>query len=47
MGLFNFKNKNKNKNTKPDIYTIAYDYNGYDIRFVSGSTDPQLYNQIN
>lgn len=47
MGLFNFKNKNKNKNTKPDIYTIAYDYNGYDIRFVSGSTDPQLYKQIN
>ena len=45
MGLFNFKNKNKN--TKPDIYTIAYDYYGYDIRFVSGSTDPQLYKQIN
>ena len=44
MGLFSiFKKKNK----KPDISEIAYDYDGYDIAFESGKTEPELYLQIN
>ncbi len=45
MGLFSMFKKESNK--KPDISEIAYDYDGYDIAFESGKTDPKLYEQIN
>ena len=45
MGLFDMFKKNDNKKT--DISEIAYDYDGYDIAFESGKTDPKLYEQIN
>lgn len=44
MGLFDMFKKN---NKKTDISEIAYDYDGYDIAFESGKTDPKLYEQIN
>lgn len=37
----------KNKNVKPNINTIPYDYDGYDIQFKSGITEPKLYQEIN
>lgn len=45
MGLFSKFKKESNK--KPDISEIVYDYDGYDIAFESGKTDPKLYEQIN
>jgi hypothetical protein len=45
MGLFDMFKKNNIK--KPDISEIAYDYDGYDIAFESGKTEPKLYSEIN
>ena len=41
MGLFSMFKKENSK--KPDISEIAYDYDGYDIAFESGKTEPKLY----
>lgn len=45
MGLFSMFKKESNE--KPDISEIAYDYDGYDIAFESGKTEPKLYSEIN
>lgn len=45
MGLFSMFKKESNE--KPDISEITYDYDGYDIAFESGKTEPKLYSEIN
>lgn len=46
MGFFD-KFKKERQADKPDIFTIPYDYSGYDIEFESGRTDPRIYAEIN
>jgi len=47
MGLFSIFKKKENDNNKKDIFSIPYDYTGYDIRFEEGYTDVNLYKKIN
>ena len=47
MGLFDkFRNKKKHI-IKMDIFDIPYDYDGYDLVFESGITEPNLYERFN
>lgn len=46
MGLLNIFKKNKNK-IGNDIFSIPCDYDGYDLVFKSGTTDPKLYEEFN
>ena len=40
MGLFDKFSKDKNTQGLPDILSIPYDYNGYDLIFEEGMTNP-------
>ena len=46
MGLFDKFSKDKNTQGLPDILSIPCDYNGYDLIFEEGMTNPVVYSDI-
>lgn len=47
MGLFKFKKTNKENNIYDKLLEIPCDYDGYDMVFEQGKTEPNIYNNIN
>ena len=46
MGLFDKFSKDKSAQGLPDIRSIPCDYNGYDLIFEEGMTNPVVYSDI-
>ena len=46
MGLFDKFSKDKSAQGLPDILSIPCDYNGYDLIFEEGMTNPVVYSDI-